>query len=76
MATEKQKKYMDFFQKTLDEFGVDSPADLSDDKKKEFFNKIDLGWKATSECKTESKYIKLEKLIERIVRKQLNKIKK
>lgn len=72
MASEKQKKYMEFFKKTLEQFGVDSPTELSDEKKKEFFQKINAGWKAENECK-ESKTSKLEKMIETIVRTKLKK---
>ena len=35
-----QKSYQDYFKSKLDKFGVKSPADLSDEKKKEFVNEI------------------------------------
>ena len=44
-ATEYQK----FFQKKLKQFGVKSPEELSDAKKKEFFNQIEKEWKGKKE---------------------------
>ena len=39
-----------FFQKALDKFGVDSPADFKDEKKKkEFFDYVDANYKADNE---------------------------
>ena len=40
-----QKKYREFFKKTLDKFDADSPADLDDSKKKEFFSFIKKNYK-------------------------------
>lgn len=40
-----QQAYADFFFAKLDEFGVDTPAALDDDKKTEFFNSIKKDWK-------------------------------
>jgi hypothetical protein len=47
--SEKQKEYQEFFKKKLKEHGVDSPADLSDDEKKKFFDEIDKEWKSEDE---------------------------
>ena len=44
-----QKKYQAFFKKALKKFGAESPADLDDDKKKEFFNYIDKNYKGDNE---------------------------
>lgn len=41
--------YQKFFQSKLKAMGVKSPAQLPADKKKEFFNSIDKGWKAKKE---------------------------
>ena len=41
--------YKEFFKKMLNKFGVKTPSELSDEKKKEFFNAVDKGWKATKE---------------------------
>jgi hypothetical protein len=41
--------YEEFFQKAMDKFGIKSPAELDDDKKKEFFNYVDKNYKAKSE---------------------------
>ena len=38
-----QQEYRDYFKAKLEEFGVDSPAKLSDEKKKEFFKAIKAG---------------------------------
>ena len=48
-----QKKYQAFFKKALKKFGAESPADLDDDKKKEFFNYIDKNYKSVDESITE-----------------------
>ena len=42
-------KYKEFFQSALKKFGVDSPADLDGEKKKEFFNYIDKNYKGDHE---------------------------
>ena len=39
-----EESYEEFFKKKLKEYGVKSPAELDDDKKKEFFNMIDKEW--------------------------------
>ena len=44
-----QKAYRAFFEKKLRKYGVGSPAELSDEKKKEFFDEVDRDWKADSE---------------------------
>lgn len=46
--SKKQKKYDDFFEGKLKEYGVKSPAELDDAKKKEFFNEIDKEWDGES----------------------------
>ena len=47
--SEKQKKYQAFFNKTLKKFGVKSPDELDDEKKKEFFDYIDKNYEADNE---------------------------
>tara|TARA_Y100000389_G_scaffold182303_1_gene198795 strand:+ start:703 stop:1143 length:441 start_codon:yes stop_codon:yes gene_type:complete len=42
--TKKQKEYSEFFMSLLQKYGASSPADLSDEKKKEFFDEINKGW--------------------------------
>lgn len=39
-----QKAYREFFMSRLDEFGVNSPASLSDKVKSEFFSGITQAW--------------------------------
>ena len=41
--------YEEFFQKAMDKFGIKSPAELDDEKKKEFFNYVDKNYKGKSE---------------------------
>ena len=48
-ATGDKEKYQKFFQSALKKFGVDSPADLDGEKKKEFFNYIDKNYKGDHE---------------------------
>lgn len=42
-------EYKAFFKKTLKKFGVTEPDQLKGDKKKEFFDAVDKGWKADKE---------------------------
>jgi hypothetical protein len=43
--------YEQFFQSSMKKFGISSPDELEDDKKKEFFNYVDKNFKAKSEGK-------------------------
>jgi aspartyl-tRNA synthetase len=38
------------FQKALKKYGVDAPDELSDKKKKEFFDYVDKNWKSDKEA--------------------------
>lgn len=42
-------EYQKFFQSALKKFGVESPAELSGDKEKEFYDYIDKNWKGDKE---------------------------
>jgi len=44
-----ESSYQKFFNKKLKEAGVKSPAELSDEEKKKFFNMIDKEWKGKKE---------------------------
>ena len=48
-ADDKKAKYKAFFDKALKKFGVDSPAELKGDKKKEFFDYVDANYEAENE---------------------------
>jgi len=48
--SEKQKKYQAFFNKALKKYGVKSPAELDDKKKKEFFNFVDKNYEGENEA--------------------------
>ena len=48
-ATGDKEKYQAFFNKAMKKFGVNSPADLKGDKKKEFFNYVDKNYKGDHE---------------------------
>lgn len=43
-ANSKRDTYANFFKELLKKYNVTSPADLTDDKKKDFFNDITKGW--------------------------------
>ena len=43
------KDYKEFFKTVLQKFRVTTPEELSDDKKKEFFDYVDANWKADQE---------------------------
>jgi hypothetical protein len=45
----KKAKYKAFFDKALKKFGVDSPAELKGDKKKEFFDYVDKNYNSEDE---------------------------
>lgn len=68
--TEHQKK----FRALLDKFGVNSPDELDDEKKKEFFNAVDAGTKAKNESKDVAKIREMvkESLNEAAVAKGFN----
>lgn len=71
-----QKKYSDFFFDMLDQFDVKSPAQLSSDKKKEFFNRIKKEWpkekrKTTNEGKIEIRDIIREIVLDELVDKDM-----
>jgi hypothetical protein len=59
--TEAQDKYQAKFKDALDDEGVDSPADLDDKEKKDFFNKVDKMHKAKNESK-----IRLENMLRKL----------
>jgi len=42
-------QYEKFFQKKLEKWGVESPDELPDDKKDDFFDEVDREWKADDE---------------------------
>ena len=68
MSEEDKTEYQKFFQKTLKQFGVQSPAELEGDKEKEFYNYIDKNWKGKGEKKEsveveEGKYTKYSDLL-------------
>ena len=45
----KEGDYEEFFQKAMKKFGIKSPAELDDDKKKKFFNYVDANYKGKNE---------------------------
>ena len=45
----KEGEYQEFFKAALEKWGVSSPDELDDEKKKEFFNYIDKNWSGESE---------------------------
>jgi len=44
-----ENEYQELFKKKLKDFGVSSPNELSDQKKKEFFDQVDKEWKSKKE---------------------------
>ena len=49
VAKEGKEAYQKFFNQAMKKFGIKSPSELSDDKKKDFFNYIDKHYKAKNE---------------------------
>ena len=50
-----KEEYQKFFNGMLDKYGVKSPAELSTEKKKEFFDAIEKGWTKEEEVKEAKK---------------------
>jgi hypothetical protein len=48
-TVEEENEYQKFFQSALKKFGVKSPAEMDDAKKKEFFDYIDANWEGDNE---------------------------
>lgn len=44
-----ETEYQKFFKKKLEKYGVDSPAELSGEDKKKFFDEIGAEWEAENE---------------------------
>ena len=44
-----ENKYEKFFQSAMKKFGISSPDELDDDKKKDFFNYVDKNYQAKNE---------------------------
>ena len=68
-ATGDKEKYQAFFNKAMKKFGVNSPAELKGDKKKEFFNYVDKNYKGDHEEE-------LDKEDKPTVQKVIDKLKK
>lgn len=66
--------YKTFFKSLLNKYGYDSPADIPTEKRKEFFNAVDKGWKSTKEGAT--KKVVKENDYEASLRADLAKAKK
>lgn len=47
-----ETEYQKFFKKKLEKYGVESPAELSDEDKKKFFGEIDAEWKGEEETES------------------------
>jgi hypothetical protein len=45
----KENDYREYFKSMLKKWNIKSPTELSDEKKKEFFDAVDKGWKAKKE---------------------------
>ena len=59
-ATGDKEKYQAFFNKAMKKFGVNSPAELKGDKKKEFFNYVDKNYKGDHEESNIKEYVEAD----------------
>ena len=59
-----ETKYQKFFKKALKKFGVSSPAELSGEKEKEFYDYVDNTW-------TGEKNESFNDMIRRIIREEI-----
>lgn len=48
-TVKEETEYQKFFAKKLEKFGVSSPAELSDEDKKKFFDEIEAEWEGEKE---------------------------
>lgn len=48
-----KEEYQKFFDKMLKKYKVKSPAELSDEDKKKFYEEVDAGWKSDKETDKE-----------------------
>ena len=48
-TVKEETEYQKFFSKKLEKFGVSSPAELSDEDKKKFYDEIDAEWEGEKE---------------------------
>jgi len=65
--------YKDFFNKMLKKYDVKSPAELSPEKKKEFFQAIENGW-TSEDPKTDDKDVAEEQNIRELIRSIMREI--
>lgn len=50
----RDEEYEEYFEEKLKKWNVSSPADIEEDKKDEFFEEVDSGWKGKDEKKEAS----------------------
>ena len=48
-CNEEESAYQKYFKSKLEKYGVESPNDLDEEGKKEFFDDVDAGWKGKKE---------------------------
>ncbi|MDB4403016.1 hypothetical protein N9159_00085 [bacterium] len=70
MSEDEKTDYQKFFSSALKKFGVNSPADLDNDKKKEFFNYVDKNYKAVDEQQFDEKAGKYSMYSDLLLQKQ------
>lgn len=81
LLSEKEKSYKDFFKEKLKKYSVESPAELSTEDKKKFFDEIDAEWEGKEELDeaseiVESKWEDMEEETEKLFDELLNLSKK
>ena len=70
MSEEEKTDYQKFFMSALKKFGVNSPSELDDGKKKEFFNYVDKNYKAKDEQQFDEKAGKYSMYSDLLLQKQ------
>jgi hypothetical protein len=65
----KSEKYKAFFAKMLKKFGVSSPNELDDEKKKAFYDAVDKGWKGEDELDESSTRDYVDNIMPRSLKK-------
>jgi hypothetical protein len=66
-------EYQAYFRKELEKTGKSSPADMTDDEKREFFSKVDKGWNGKTESKIVRKLREGDTEYQAYFRKELEK---
>lgn len=58
--TKDQKKYREFFENKMSEWGIEDPSDLNEEQRKKFFNEIEVEWDEDDDEPAEAEVVRPE----------------